>query len=212
MKNKIILILLVVAIQFAFTGCRDLESEGVSKITYYPTITLTGDQWMTVAQGGSYTEPGVAALEGENQISVVTGGDAVDTSTPGVYTITYTATNRDGFALTTYRYVGVISPAVAGIDITGKYKRNAGAGGISTVTKVKDNLFTADNVGGVAAPGPSTTVNFYFYDTGKLGVPYQLVQGSPFYCTDASIVVGTSYSWVVINPGYGTALRTFNKL
>jgi len=212
MKNKIIIFILAIAFHATLTGCSELDTENVSKITYYPIITLTGDQWMVVPKGGSYSEPGVKATEDGKEIPVVTAGDAVDTSTPGVYTIKYIATNKDGFAKIEYRYVGVISPDVAGIDISGKYKRDAGAGGVSTVTKIKDNLFSSDNVGGVAVPGPSTTVYFYFYDTETLGVPYQLVQGSPFYCEDATIDVGTSYSWVVINGGYGTALRNFVKL
>ncbi len=211
MKNKIRIIIIAIVSQIAFTGCRDLDTENVSKITYYPTITLNGDQWNRVTKGGTWTDPGVVAKEGDNTIDAAVSGDAVDTNTPGVYVIKYIATNKDGFSLTAYRYVGVIDPAVEGIDISGKYRRDAGAQGLSTVTKIKENLYTTDNIGGVAAPGPSTTVYFYHYAPGKLGVPYQLVQGSPFYATNASITVGVGYKWVVINPGYGTALRNFVK-
>jgi hypothetical protein len=188
------------------------DTEGISRITYYPLITLKGQQWNTVAQGSTFTDPGVTALEGDTQIEVKVSG-SVNTAVPGVYTIQYDAVNKDGYPATEYRYVGVIAPAVAGIDITGSYKRNAGAGGISKVTKISNNLFYADNVGGVAAAdiNPGLGVYFYFYDVGKLGVPYQLTPGNAFDCTNESIIVGVSYSWVVVNSGYGTALRTFVK-
>lgn len=65
-----------------------------------------------------------------------------------MYTITYTALNKDGYSATEYRYVGVIAPNVKGIDMSGKYKRNAGALGVSTVTKISDNFYKSDNVGG----------------------------------------------------------------
>lgn len=211
MKTKIFLIIAIFG-QIVFTGCSDqLDSEGISKITYYPTITLKGERWNRITQGGTWTDLGVTAMEGETELTPVIGGDVVDVNTPGVYVITYTATNKDGFSLTEYRYIGVISPNVEGIDLTGSYKRNAGAGGTSTVTKVGENIYTTDNIGGVAEPGATTTVHFYHYADGLLGVPYQLVVGSPFFATDATVDVGVSYSWLVVNPGYGTALRTFEK-
>ncbi|MBT1685768.1 immunoglobulin-like domain-containing protein [Dawidia soli] len=195
-------------------GCDEESTGGVSKITYYAEITLTGDQWNSIPQGGTWTEPGVKATEEGAEIEVTTGGDVVNPNVPGVYVIEYTAVNRDGFPATQYRYVGVISPDVAGSDLTGKYKRDAGDQGISTVTKVagKANLYQTDNIGGVKEPGPATTVNFYHYAPGVLGVPYQLVAGNPFYAQNATVEAdGSAYHWVVINPGYGTALRNFNK-
>jgi hypothetical protein len=190
---------------------REFDSEGVSRITTYATLTMQGEVWNRITQGGTWTDPGVTAKEGTADIEVTVGGDVVDVNTPGAYAISYTATNKDGFSSTIYRYVGVISPNVEGIDITGAYKRNAGAMGVSTVTKIDENLYTSDNVGGVATGGPSTTVYFYHYDDGLLAVPSQDVMGSTFSCEDATIDVGVSYSWVVINSGYGAALRTFVK-
>ena len=133
---------------------------------------------------------------------------------PGVYTITYVSEpNKDGFTSEIYRYVGVIAPAVAGtaFDLTGNYQRTAGDKGISVVTKIANNLYFADNVGGVKTTNPSLGVYFYHYDVGKIGAPYQLTPGNAFETTNGSVVVGVSYSWVVMNPGYGTALRTFIK-
>ena len=189
----------------------NLETEGISRITNFPIITLKGEQWNQIPVGGTFTDPGGTALEGSTPLDVKVTG-SVNPAVAGVYTITYEAVNKDDYPAKAYRYVGVIAPAVSGVDITGSYKRNAGALGVSTVTKISGNLFFADNVGGIATPTPSVGVYFYFYDTGKLGVPFQLTPGNSFECTDATINVGVSYSWVVVNSGYGAALRTFVKL
>jgi hypothetical protein len=194
------------------TSCEKDDTANVSRVTFFPSIILNGQQWNTVKQGGTWVDPGATAFEGSVEITPVVGGDVVDTNVPGVYTITYTALNKDGYAATEYRYVGVIAPDVEGLDMSGRYRRNAAAMGISTVTKISDNFYSSDNVGGVAAPGPATTVYFYHYQGNKLGVPLQLVAGAPFYCTNATVELGVKYSWVVINSGYGAALRTFVKI
>ncbi|MBK9221340.1 MAG: DUF5011 domain-containing protein [Saprospiraceae bacterium] len=211
MKNYSLLYLLVSSF-FLLSSCEEETTDNVSRITYFPIITLTGQQWNTVKQGGSWTDPGAKAFEGESEITLAVGGDQVDTNVPGVYTITYTAVNKDGYSATEYRYIGVIAPEVEGVDMSGQYKRNAGALGVSTVKKISDNFYSSDNVGGVAAPGPATTVYFYHYQTKKLGVPLQLVAGSPFYCDMTNFELGVKYSWRVINSGYGPAVRTFVKL
>jgi hypothetical protein len=209
MKKNIVYIFL--CLSFVFFGCeKERETENLSRITYYPTINLKGERWNEIPVGGSFTDPGVEAFEGATSLTAKASG-TVNTGVPGVYTITYVATNKDGFEAEEYRYVGVISDKVKGQDITGNYKRNAGALGVSVVSKVKGNLFHANNVGGVAVTDPSLGVNFFYFDEGKLGVPFQRTPGNAFTCTNATIKPGVSYSWVVINSGYGTALRTFVK-
>lgn len=188
----------------------DKVTEGISDITYFPIITLKGEQWNEIAVGGTWADPGVIAKEGDTEIQAKASG-TVDVSKPGVYTIQYDAVNKDGYSSTEYRYVGVIAPAVKGVDISGAYKRDAGAFGVSNVSRVSGNLFYADNVGGVAVTDPSLGVYFYYYDKGKLGVPYQRTPGNAFEAINATIVEGVKYSWSVINGGYGNAVRTFVK-
>ncbi len=190
---------------------KDDETAHVSFVTTYPTVTLNGEEWNVVPQGEAFTDSGAVAMEGDKEIDVTTSG-TVDTSTPGVYLITYTATNSDGFSASATRKIGVISPEAAAIDLSGQYQRNAGAGGISTVTRLEPGFYTSDNVGGVADPGPSTTVRFYHYDVDEIAAPPQDVLGSTFETVDGSVIPGVSYSWVVLNSGYGDALRTFVKL
>ncbi len=209
MKKGFKLIMIALTLFAAFSCEEDKVTEGISTITNYPVITLKGEQWNQVAVGGTFTDAGATAKEGESEIEVKVTG-SVDTKKAGVYVLEYAAVNKDGYSSVEYRYVGVISPA-ATADLTGSYKRNAGAFGVSKVTKVSGNLYKADNVGGVAVPSPSEAVFFYYFDKGKIGCPYQLTPGNAFECTDGVVVEGVSYSWVVINPGFGTALRTFVK-
>ena len=203
---------LVLAMALTLLGCeKDDETAHVSRVTTYPVITMSGEEWNVIAQGESFTDPGATAMEGEAQIEYTTTG-SVDTNTPGVYVITYAAVNSDGFSTSATRKIGVISPEAAAIDLSGEYQRNAGAGGVSTVTMLAPGFYQTDNVGGVAEPGPATTVRFYHYDVNELGVPPQDVLGSTFSAVDATVIPGESYSWIVINSGYGDALRTFVKL
>lgn len=210
--KKYSLICLIFSSLFLMISCNSNEGIDVSRITFYPIITLEGQQWNTVKQGATFVDLGVKAFEGPTEIIPTVGGDVVNTNVPGVYTITYTAFNKDGYSATEYRYVGVIAPDVEGIDMSGKYRRTAGAMGVSTVTKISDNFYMTDNVGGVASPGPATTVRFYHYQGNKLGVPPQLVAGSLFTADMSTVDIGVSYSWRVINSGYGTALRKFVKI
>ena len=208
-RFRIIYILFVAA--GLLSGCeRELETEGISKITYFPTLTMNGEQWNSVLVGQPFTDPGVEATENENQIEVIVEG-SVDSNVPGVYVLAYTATNKDGFSSSIRRYVGVITPEAEAADISGTYMRDAGAFGVSTVTKLGPGLYQTDNVGGVAVPGPATTVLFFHYEGNKLGVPIQSVNGNMFSATNATVIPGESYTWIVINGGYLDNQRTFIK-
>jgi uncharacterized repeat protein (TIGR01451 family) len=58
-----------------------------------PTITLTGDDQITIECGTPFTDPGATATQCGNSIAVTTSG-TVDIHTPGTYSITYTATGN----------------------------------------------------------------------------------------------------------------------
>lgn len=66
-----------------------------------PTITLNGDSVMTIALGGTYSEPGYSAtdnVDGDLTSSVVVGGDTVNTNAVGTYVITYNVSDTAGNA------------------------------------------------------------------------------------------------------------------
>ena len=66
-------------------GC-DETSQDTSKITYFVNFEINGDEVMKVPAGTAFTDPGVVAMEGENDItSTVEVNSNVDASKIGVY-------------------------------------------------------------------------------------------------------------------------------
>jgi len=187
---------------------------GSSKITIYPTIEVQGDDYIIVAKGGTFTDPGAKATAGAATVPVT--ATAVNTNTPGVYTVTYTATNTDGFSATASRHVVVYSTdaSAQGHDYSGKYARSTN-GSVAVWTKIAPGVYSVFNPGG--APGTNLTV-IAFNDTGShVFIPQQNASdGSPTSSAQESSTPGpngtlASYKWEIVNPGYGTSVRTFNK-
>ncbi len=77
--------------------------------TIKPVISLSGGQKVTIEQGKVFTEPGVSATDNQDgAVSVVITG-IVDTSKPGLYTITYSARDQAGNEATATRVVEVVA-------------------------------------------------------------------------------------------------------
>jgi len=106
-KGLYIIALLLLTIGFA--GC-EKESAGLTSITYYATIELNGGETMIVSKDSTFTDPGfVATMNGVDVSDQVVVEGEVDTSTSGVYTITYSMTNEDGFPSSVTRTVIVLN-------------------------------------------------------------------------------------------------------
>ncbi|MEO8766278.1 MAG: immunoglobulin-like domain-containing protein, partial [Ginsengibacter sp.] len=123
------------------------KNVGISTVAYYPNITLTGEVVIAVANGTSFTEPGVKAQAGGADVPVVTSG-TIDTNVDGVYTLTYTATNVDGVS-TAHRTVAVYTTDAdaATHDLSGKYFR-AATGLTATWSKIGPGVYTVLNPAG----------------------------------------------------------------
>lgn len=64
-----------------------------------PLITLIGDATINIPLGDTFTDPGATALDdvdGDITADIVVGGDTVDTTVEGSYTITYDVTDAQG--------------------------------------------------------------------------------------------------------------------
>ena len=97
---KKIIYSLFVCLSLVMVSC-DESTQDPSFITYYVDFEMKGDEIMTVELGTTYVEPGVIAKEQGKDITstiVTTGADKVDVSKAGVYFITYSATNIDGYS------------------------------------------------------------------------------------------------------------------
>lgn len=128
--KSIILFSLVVSL-FFLGGCKkDLTSEGVSFTTNYPTFTVPGDLTIYHQLGQAYTDPGATATENGSPLTVsvsvsseYTGysGTTVNANQADLYTITYTATNKDSFSGSKKRTVYVYNTGDLVNSIEGLY-------------------------------------------------------------------------------------------
>lgn len=114
MKNIFKTIMVSLAAGVVLAGCSEAE-EGLVKVTHYATFELNGadeNNVTLVAVGSEFTDPGCVCMEGDTDITekVVASGN-VDVNTMGVYYVTYSAENVDGFASSATRTVVVYDPA-----------------------------------------------------------------------------------------------------
>ena len=189
---------------------------GISKITYYANIVLTGNDVMSIVQGTTFTEPGVKATAGGTDIPVTTIG-TVDNNTVGLYVLTYTATNVDGYSSSATRTVVVIPSAeVPGVDLSGEYMTPGGTPN-ATITKVAPGVYFTTNCWG---NGSAAIIPAYFIcpDGATTIIPLQISSGGPGHIetTGPGIYVAGLITWEIVRldfPG-GPLIRekTWQKL
>lgn len=118
---KKIINLIGLAMLIFFVSCEE-DTENISFETNYATFEMTGDNPLIVPIG-TFTEPGIKAMAGEEEIEVNISSD-LDKDKVGIYTITYSATNPDGFGASTSRTVIVYDPEAPDTDLPGIYTSN----------------------------------------------------------------------------------------
>jgi Domain of unknown function (DUF5011) len=188
------------------------DKVGVSRVIYFPIVSLKGERYVFVAAGSAYTEEGVNAKVGDADVPFTTQG-TVNTATPGVYTLTYTAANSDGFTSSVVRTVAVYSTdaSAATNDFSGSYARSTN-GSIAVWTKVAPGVYSVFNPGG--APGTNLTVVVFNATGSTIKIPPQQTNDGNITTSAEEVYTPGSpakYVWKIVNPGYGTALRTFTK-
>src|ERR1700686_4924744 len=80
---------------------------GISKVTFYVVLTLKGPAVESVLVGQPYVDSGATAIENGKPVTYTTSG-TVGTEV-GIYTLTYTAVNQDGYPSSITRNVAVIA-------------------------------------------------------------------------------------------------------
>jgi hypothetical protein len=188
---------------------------GISKITTYPSITVTGAAYIYVLKGGTYTDPGAVAKVGTASVPVKISG-LPNVNTVGVYTEVYTAANADGFTASGTRTIAVYSTdaSAASNDFSGTYLRSA-TGAVATWTKEAPGVYYVDNPGG--AVGVSLQVVLFNPTGNTITIPQQTAGGNPTSSSQESTTPGStpgtlaSYMMEIVNPGYGPSVRTFTK-
>jgi hypothetical protein len=187
------------------------DQVGISRVTHFPVLTLNGDRYMTIEVGGTFTDPGIIATEGGADIPYTTDG-SVNTGEVGVYDLTYSAVNKDGFPASLTRTVVIYSTESSGAanDLSGTYIRTNGVP--STWTKIAPGVYTVLNPGG--ATGVNLTVVAFNQTGNTIHIPDQTISdGSTMTSAQEVYSPGppATYTWQILNSGYGTQLRTFVK-
>ncbi len=207
--KKIILILFC---SFLVLSCSQDETGNVSKITYYPDVSINGNSFIVLNQGDPYTDQGALAFAGTEALDVTTTG-SVNPSTTGVYKITYSAVNVDGFSASKTRTVIVISTAPSNINLSGTWYRNGNA---NNITQISDRVYQTDNATGYTTGNLNNLVmTFYNLDDVKLYAPYKenaSATGISAESNVGTIVNNNSFNWVIYASGFfGTSTRNFTR-
>ncbi len=122
--------LIYITVAASLVACNnDLETEGISRTTYFPEFVVEGEDLYIVDDAASYSEPGITVLEQGEPIDFTTTYTGRYTGYTGTtigtaddqYTVTYDAVNRDGFAASTSRTVVVTPTGDFSTSIAGAY-------------------------------------------------------------------------------------------
>lgn len=189
---------------------------GHSSIVYFPAVAIKGNHLIILQQGATFTDPGVTATLNGKAVTAAPSV-TVDTNTPGIYNINYTATNPQGYSASDWRTVVVIGNDVAANDFSGTYLRSA-TGVTSTWTKTGPGQYIVDNPGG-AGVGVGYDVIAVNYTGNKIAIPKQIASdpsGTQGVVSSANETYNASanpvtYSWSFLAGGYGTQVRNFVK-
>lgn len=108
--KKIFNILILVLALASFASCKK-TTEGVTGITYYANIQILGDNPAIAVIGQPYEDAGCyTTMNGEDITAQTKVTSNVNTSAMGIYGVTYSAVNADGFAAAVTRDVYVANP------------------------------------------------------------------------------------------------------
>jgi hypothetical protein len=191
------------------------DKVGTSKVTYYPVVTINGDDVISVVKGTAFKDPGAKATAGGADVPVT--ATTVDINTVGLYIVTYTAVNSDGFSSSATRTVVVIPDhETSGLDLSGEYMTTGGTPN-ATITKVGDGVYFTTNCWG---NGSTAVIPAYFIctDGATLILPLQNSSGGPgrIEATGPGTYVAGLISWQIIRLDFpGGALtrdKTWQKL
>ena len=106
----------------------EVDQPGTSNVP--PTLTLNGDDLITLECGNAFTDPGATATVCGSPVTVNTSG-TVNPNAPGTYTITYSA-SANGFTTELTRIVTVQDTVAPVITLNGSNPMQVGFGTVFT--------------------------------------------------------------------------------
>ncbi len=113
---KKILYGLFLCLSFVLSSC-DETTQDNSKVTYFVDLNIEGDATLFWPIGTPYQDPGYTAImDGQDVSSDVKITGTVNTNEAGIYNITYSAMNADGFSSEQSRTVFVYDPTPSAME------------------------------------------------------------------------------------------------
>ncbi|MDM5272454.1 DUF5011 domain-containing protein [Sulfurovum sp. zt1-1] len=128
--------------------------------TAAPVVTLNGSATVTIKVGESYTDAGATAVDDVDGVLTPVQSGSVDTSTPGSYTITWTATDNAGNVGSASRTVIVVEDTT--VDTTPPVVTLNGSATVTITvgsSYIDAGATAVDNVDGVLTPVQSGSVD-----------------------------------------------------
>lgn len=209
--KKILSLSIIAALSISFTACKK-NYDTVSVVKTIPTIAINGDRFITINVGGTFTDQGATFVGEDGQSSNITAdSNSVNTAVPGLYIVNYSRTTESTFEAADARYVAVTNISNA-LNLSGEYLR-AATGAQVIVTRMSRGLYRTSDFGGA----PTLRVVAYFAqinDTTIVAPPQPTANVGTIAGTNGRVRINgsdTSYSYAVVNPSFGTAVRTFVK-
>ena len=165
--KKILMITLLAATVWACN--KDLESEGISRITYFPEFVKEGEDFYIINENEEFVDPGITVLEQGQEIpfsttfqgrySGYTGstiGEEADQ-----YSLVYNAVNKEGFPASSSRTIVKVNTGDLVNSISGLYSsKSVRVSGVTydpvrvLIWEVEPNVYEIScSVGGFYADG-----------------------------------------------------------
>ncbi|MFM6132306.1 MAG: immunoglobulin-like domain-containing protein, partial [Sphaerospermopsis kisseleviana] len=162
--------------------------------TAAPVITVLGDNPLTLPVGATFNDPGATALDAVDGVVTVNTSGSVNNAVPGVYTITYSATDAANNTATAARTVNVVDVTAPIITVAGDNPLYLPVG----ATYVEPGVSAVDAIDRTVAVQTSGSVN-----TAARGT-YTLT----YSATDAADNTSTASRTVVVRSGAAHVLAT----
>lgn len=166
MKRLIKYILLIAFVAAISVSCDEDSTGDISRVTHFPEFNIQGDNpyFIDMNSGvSSYEDPGVVVTEGEEEIDYQMQ-ENVDVTSAGYYSVTYTATNKDGYSASESRtvIVGTQDDLTTQLTATGDAQSSHGYSYPVTIEKVGIGKFKISDINGfftIPIPGEVGILN-----------------------------------------------------
>ena len=218
---KKILLFSVLGICFFFSCKKKVNDPSQDVHVSVPVITLTGSQYYSIQVGAALPTITATAVDTYYKVSVpvVVDASTLDNTTPGLYQVNLTATNKYGFIGYSSVYIGVTS-ASASLDLSGWYERSGTPTKAAYISKLATGLFMTSNVGGVdTVASASAVLPAVFVVTSNTTIDFGQQSTADGLLTASNQILSlapgdTSISYILTNPSSvfsATAVRTLVK-